>query len=65
MTAKKSTTGSRGKAKKLKLKKESIKDLSVKKGAGVKGGLWSPSMAVQLTGCDTPTKCANCPGGYL
>ena len=60
MTAKKSTMGSRGKARKLKLKKESIKDLTVRRGAGVKGGLAlaSPSMAVVVTGCGGTAQCA-------
>ena len=66
---KRSTTESRGKAKKLKLKKESIKDLSVKKGVAVKGGvaLVSPSMAVKAqTLCsEFTTSCATCPGKVL
>ena len=64
MTAKKSRTGSLGKAKKLKLKRESVKDLSVKKGANVKGGLVSPSMVVKVTGCAEPT-CVACGGRML
>ena len=53
MTTKKTATG-KGQAKKLKLKKETVKDLDVKgKANGVKGG------AIRLTGA-CPTASCNC-----
>ena len=58
MTKKKGTAGrGRGRAKKLILKKETIRDLSPKKaGKDVKGGLWGPvypTMACKTQGCDS------------
>jgi hypothetical protein len=51
MTTKKSTTG-KGGAKKLKLKKQTVKDLNAGKGKDVKGGMNRWSM-VMLTCRDT------------
>ena len=55
MTTRKKRTSSKGGARKLKLKKETIRDLDAKKaGKGVKGGVWGVPASI---GCKT----ADCP----
>jgi hypothetical protein len=57
MTTKKKTASGLGKRQKLKLRKETVKDLDAGKGSGVKGGMVARSGICQTLPCTATQLC--------